>query len=245
VSFLQESKSKVGKLESGLYSFGQQAFAGNFAQGGLAAYAFSPQGTRPWGSTHRGSSEYFERLERMAAKNPRVGEFIGKERGLAAKGKLGGKGGGIGGAALGSAFVAYAAFAESGGPKEKATAAAGAMAGNVGWRVGSNVGRSVGAGIGSAILPGIGTALGAGVGWLVGSFGGYALGDVLVRGTVGQLDKVVETSRRSRKFNWVGDNTAFTGAKASTMRQMSLQLMNQGMMSARSGLGQEGMMLHR
>lgn len=244
MSFYQETQAKLGKLESSLYSIGQQLFAGNFASGGLAAYAFSPGGARPWGSTHRGSAEYFERMESMAAKNPKIQKVLAEERKLAAKGKIGKKGGGLGGAALGSAFVAYAAFAEEGGPKEKATAAAGAIAGNVGWAVGSKAGMMVGAAVGSAI-PVVGTILGAGIGWLAGSFGGYAAGDALVRGTVGQFDKVVETSRKARRFNWAGDNTAFTGAKAATMRQMSLQLMNQGMMSARSGLGQEGMMLHR
>lgn len=267
---------RLNSVDDKFLTWGRNQFASNFAQGGIAAHAFSPGGRRPWGSARHGGGRYIQRLEAMKAAAPHLSakydKMIGEARdayggrgyGRMVKDKKTGamtyKGPGrlskIGGVvmpAAGAAFLAMPAFGE-GSVADKVTNITANAAAMVGWEVGTKVGRlagaKTGAAIGTAILPGLGTAAGAVVGgvagWLGGGLAGSIVGEESVHAWRSGLDHLATIGRRQRKWEgWYGDTSAFQTEKAVTMRQASLQMMNQGMMSARSGLGHEGIMVHR
>jgi hypothetical protein len=244
----------LSSSNSGLANWGRGQFANNFAQGGITSYMFSPGGQRPWGKTERGSTSYMRRLEAMSRATPQYADKINQSKNFKQKygppkGNILGAAGSI--AAIG--FIAAPAFTTKGSAADRMTGVAAGVGIIHGWGVGSEIGKAIGtragAAIGSIVGP-IGTAIGAGLGRLVGYFGGGFLGSYIgeegVHKTRGILDDVAAIGKRRRSWQgWYGDTAAFDTQKAVTMRQTSLQLMNQGMMSARSGLGHEGIMIHR
>jgi len=249
MSFLDETRSGSSRIGSGLQEWGQSVFSRSYAQGGFSSYAFSPGGSRPWAETHRGSAEYFNRLEQMSGRaqgfsKERLTRTLAEERKLSAAGKIGTRKFGFGGAAFNTALVTLPAFFQEGGIKEKSQAVVGGAASAVGWTVGGKAGMTVGAAVGSSFTP-IGTAIGAAVGYLVGAIGGSLLAEKGTSKVFNFFDNQVAAGRKAKTFNWKEDTSAFNTKQAYTMRQASLQMMNQGLMTARSGLGQEGVMLHQ
>ena len=87
--------------------------------------------------------------------------------------------------------------------------------------------------------------VGGGLGKLAMGFTGMAALEFAAEEAIGAWQGGVEKERDLRKLNWVGNTDAFNTQRAHTMRQTSLQAMNSGMMSARSMLGREGVMLHQ
>lgn len=156
-----------------------------------------------------------------------------------------------GGVIIGGAMGAYMT---EGDATDKATGAvAFGIGSTIGWHVGSKAGVWAGAAAGAAIgsvVPVVGTAvgglIGGAIGYLGGGFGGAYLGEQATFGIKSTMDKKVDIARKQKYASgWYGDQSAFNTQKAATMRQYSLQAMNQGMMSARSGLGHEGVMVHQ
>jgi len=152
------------------------------------------------------------------------------------------------GLAAGVGFVAhsgYSAYAAGGTKADVAKAMGAEMAGAAGSAIGLKIGASAGAFYGGLVGGAPGMAIGAGVGWLAGMMGGYGIGASAFMNTVGLSEGLVDRHRSKRAFNWVGSTEAFDTQKSHTMRQQSLQLMNRGMMTARSALGREAVMLHQ
>ena len=135
------------------------------------------------------------------------------------------------------AMIGIPAFTEEGAADKLTGMAAGAAS----W-AGMEIGAMAGAAIGTAILPGVGTIIGGLIGGIAGGIGG----EETVWGAREIADKIADRGKRMRtQQGWYGDTAALDTQKAVTMRQASLQMMNQGNMSARSGLGHEGAMIHR
>lgn len=249
---------------------GQQMFAGNYARGGMASYMFSPGGRRPgglfFGGTSAGSDRHIARLERMKGSGlyneDKIDKAIQGAKNVhhsapkKAWGELGkiGKVGRVGSKAMGVmgnvpamaliSGVAMGAMTE-GSAGDKATAGVAGAVSMVGWEVGSKAGMVAGAAIGS-VVPVVGTAIGAVAGYIAGGLAGAWASEEGVHGIKGMMDKRVDLARKQKRASgWYGDTSAFDTQKAATMRQMSLQAMNSGMMSARSGLGHEGVMVHK
>lgn len=250
-----ESSYKPGSsLTDDMYRWGRQTFAKSYAVGGATSKIFSPGG-RGLSRTRIGSRKYNARLESIraeAAASGRTGtvskidEALGQSRAGKPKGLGGrmGKGMRVGGGALNVAFVALPAFLEGDTVREKTQAVAGGIASSVGWTVGAKAGAAAGAAIGSAV-PVVGTAIGLVAGAIVGGIAGSSVGYAASDASFGYFDSRVEKSKAARRFGWKGDTSAFNTQQAYTMRSASLQMMNKGMLSARSGLGHEGVMLHR
>jgi len=149
------------------------------------------------------------------------------------------------GPALGLAFAGHAAYAAADQGLGAAGKAFGAeVTGAVAGYGGMYAGAAIGAAAGSVLGP-VGMAAGALVGFFGGMMGGYVLGAEAFTGTVELAEGLVDSHRQKRKFNWVGSTAAFDTRRAHTMRQQSLQLMNRGMMTARSTMGREAVMLHQ
>ena len=245
--------NKLSGYGNTLGQWGRGRFASNYAQGGLASYVFSPGCNLPWGSVAEGSDEFFTRLKAMKKAMPQASGRIDKV--MEKAGKTGGISGlGVLGGAVGAGFMIAPMFTAGGSLANRAWAT-GANAANyagfsVGSSLGANSGMAIGAAIGSSILPGLGTAaggvIGAVGGWVAGGLGLSTLAEGGVNAARRYVDNKAVVGKRQRTFSgWGGNTAALTTQKASTMRQMSLQLMNQGLMSARSGLGHEGVMFHR
>ena len=81
------------------------------------------------------------------------------------------------------------------------------------------------------------------------SFAGGMIGAYLVTKPIEygieKWEEGVQRELDARKMNWVGNTDVFDTQRAHTMRQTSLEAMNRGMMSARSMMGREAMMLHQ
>ncbi len=233
--FFAETRTEVHK-------WGQRTFASNYARGGFAATAFAPTSSAalasPWRKTHRyGSPEHMRNLSKIQNMHPQdlnIRDSIEKASKSAGKASLASK---FLGAGMAGAFIALPAFTTPGGPAAKGKAMVAGAAEFAGWEIGSRLGLGIGAAIGGPI--------GAAIGWI----GGGLLGSMgFGSGTHALLDipdKMVDKERAKRTLNWVGDTSAFSTRGAATMRQQSLQSMNRGMMSARSMLGREGVMLHQ
>lgn len=250
MTFAAESAEVAKQSYNTFGAWGRSLFANNYAEGGIASYMFPMEGYKArrgilGGKNLAGSGRYMENLRAMAGSggsNARAADKLLKTH----AGGIKGAGGRVaGGALFGAAFLALPAITTEGGPGEKIRATMGGAAGWAGWEVGGKAGAIMGSSIGSAIGP-IGVGVGALAGYAAGAFAGSAAGQFLGEATYGALDSIASVGRRRRKqSNWVGDMSAFRTQKAATMRQMSLQLMNSGMMTARSALGSEGVMLHQ
>lgn len=253
-SFWQTSRAggaAIGEGASGgarqaFGKMGASTFSKSFARGGLTSRMFPVEGldlerrgifregVRQW------SPAYMRNLQRME----QFGGDIGKSasdvlrNAPAHAGKRMGAGRFIGGKVAGTALVAgLPALLTEGGTGERLTAAAAGIGSEIGWKAGA----LAGAAIGSAILPGVGTVAGA----AIGAIGGGISGWVGTEHAMGVITGVAERGKATRSSNWIQDTSAFTTRRAKTMRQASLQMMNSGMMTARSGLGHEGTQLHR
>lgn len=237
----------AGRLQQsgGLMTWGRGMFARNFAEGGFASRVFSPGGVRPWGRARAGGTRYRQNLMAMKAASPRHTKKIDKLLAAEPKRAAGSILGGVGRVGLAGAFLAMPAIMTEGTAGDRATAMVAGAVGWGGWEIGSKAGMAAGASIGS-VVPVLGTAIGAVAGYLAGGFAGSIGAEKLVYGVKGEMDRIAAEGKRRRTFTgWYGDTAAFDTQKAATMRQMSLQMMNQGMMTARSGLGHEGVMMHR
>lgn len=245
--------SILGEMRWDVHEFGKQYFPGAMARGGGYASAVFAPTTReamaaPWRRKAKyGGTRHIENLRRLQAADPgnkRIAKAIEKASAASGPSKfhIGKFAGRVG---IAAAFTALPALTTPGSGADKARAAAGGLVGQVGWELGSRAGMSVGAGIGSAILPGIGTAIGAAAGFIIGGMAGAVGFDEGFQALTRIPDRMVEKERARRNLNWKNDMSAFQTQRASTMRQLSLQAMNRGQMSARSMLGREGMMLHQ
>lgn len=156
-------------------------------------------------------------------RNTRAGRALGKTKRV-----LGGAGR-LAGPAMGVAMIGMPWFGE-GTIKEKARgSAAGAF---------SFAGMYAGAAVGTAAFGPFGGIIGGIIGGIAGPEALHEMWD--------KADFIAARGRRMRtQQGWYGDTAAFDTQKAVTMRQASLQMMNQGNMSARSGLGHEGVMIHK
>jgi hypothetical protein len=226
--------------------WGRQNFASNFAQGGMASTLFAPTAgeafLNPWRRQHKfGSDQHIRNLESMLARDPnnvKISKAIDKAKLGAGKARgMLGRLAGAGGLALGAGFIALPAFITPGGPAERARAVAGGIAGYAGWSVGAKLGL----GIGTAIAGPIGGVIGG----IVGAFGGSMLADDATQSILRIPDRLVDRERSRRRLDWVGDKSAFQTERASTMRARSMEMMNRGMMTSRSLLGREAVMLHQ
>lgn len=246
--------------------FGQAQFASSYARGGMAAYMFSPGGRRPgglfFGGTTEGSTRHLSRLQKMKASgmydDARIDKAIksAEAHNLKTKKSWGelsklGKTGRVAGALTKTGPMAVitgavAAGVTEGSAGDKATAGlAMGVGATVGWEVGSKAGMAAGAAVGS-VVPVVGTAIGAAAGYIIGGLAGAYVGEEGIHGIRNTMDANVKMVRKQREHRgWYGDTSAFDTQRAATMRQASLQMMNQGMMSARSALGHEGVMIHR
>lgn len=247
--------------------WGQQQFANNFSKGGITSFMFAPKGRRAGGlfggGTRQGSAEHHRRLLDMeqagidTTKAQKGLEKTAKKK-WGELGKLG-KVGRVGGSLMKTGPMAAimggvtAATTEGSAVDKAAAGVAMGLGSTVGWEVGSKAGAwagaATGAAIGTALLPGIGTAIGGLIGGVAGYVGGGLLGayggEEIVNAGKNWMDKSVSYGQRQKYASgWKGDTSAYNTQKASTMRQMSMQAMNQGMMSSRSGLGHEGVMVH-
>jgi len=264
---MQWFKENFGSSPSGLVDprykaqdFGKRHFSSSYARGGLAATIFAPTTGEalksPWRRTHKpGSTQHIANLRKMQMQYPgnkKIAKaLVSAEQGAAKAGMLG-KLGKVAGPAMSAAFVVAPAFTTPGGPYEKGKAMISGAAGLVGFEIGSKAGLGAGAAAGAALgafLGPVGAVAGGLIGGAVGFFGGGLAGSAALSGatdaTFATADQAVQNERNRRQLGWVGDQTAFMTEGAHTMRQQSLQAMNRGMMSARSMLGKEGMMLHQ
>jgi len=236
------------KTNWALHTFGRQQFAKSFASGGVASTIFAPTRKEmilsPWRSrVPIGSDQYVRNLRKLQALHKNDG---GIKKALASveKGSARGIGGSLLGLGLGAAFVAMPAFTTPGDISEKMRAVTAGIGSFGGFAVGSKVGMGIGAAVGS-FIPVVGTAIGAGVGWLAGGLLGGAAGESLTDALTRIPDRMVANERKRRRSDWGMHTAAFQTQRAHTMRQQSLQMMNRGMMSARSLMGREAVFVHR
>jgi len=238
-----------------MHTWGREAFASNFARGGVTSAFFAATPGEAWSAAWRpaleyGSSEHISNLRRIQKTNPNnlnIADTIKKAElaGKTGKGMFKGMVGKMGGPALNAAFVAYEAYNTPGGATEKSRAAATAGVSFVGFGVGMKVGFASGVTAGVAIGGPVGGVIGGVVGGLGGGIVGGLLAEKGMGGIFSATDNMVERERARRTLDWRRDQSAFNTQKAYTMRQQSLQMMNRGMMNARSILGREAVMLHQ
>lgn len=234
--------SMAKEAQFGIHRAGRFLFPDSFARGGNIAPALFAATNRDavsaiWRKPNKaGGAAHIGNLERMLERNP-DSDKIKKALDTARKGS--GKVGMLGrvaGVGMGVGFTALIAYSTPGSGKEKARAAAGSIVGMAGFTLGAKLGATAGVPFGP-----VGMFIGAAIGALGGALGVDEGFQALTR----IPDKLVERERSRRKLDWVGDKRAFQTERAATMRQQSMQMMNSGMMSARSMLGREGVMLHQ
>ncbi len=240
-----------GEMMYDWHQTGKSWFPSSMAQGGnFASTAFAPtikEGFKaPWRRTAKyGSSQHIDNLRKMQAADPsntNIHKAIEKASKGSSKASLLKATSSFG---LGAAFIALPAFTTPGSGKEKARAVAGGAVSFAGVGIGSKIGAGVFGAIGTLILPGPGTIAGAAIGTVIGGLGGAIGFDEGFQALTRIPDRMVEGERARRNLSWKNDMTAFQTRRASTMRQLSLQAMNRGQMTARSMLGREGIMLHQ
>ena len=236
-----KSGSLIGNARWSAHQFGRQHFAGSFAKGGFASTAFAATSTdalvSPWRRKNKpGSQQYIDNLRKIQSAHPgnkKIAKSLTKaEQGVQ---KAGWKGKLLGVGMV--ATVALPMFTTPGSMYDKTKASVSML----GWDIGAAVGMKLGAGVGAAIGGPVGAVLGASAGYLAGGLT-VSLG---IDKAFNAADAAIDRERNKRQMNWVGNQAAFMTQGAHTMRQQSLQAMNRGMMSARSMLGREGMMLHQ
>ena len=230
--------------------WGRQMFAGNFARGGIAATIFAPSRTEMLKNIFRrdlkaGSAQHLENVRQIWNTNPGNERVAGAYAKAANAGRKGFHiGGAVGGGVLFAGISAVQAMTETKDPVKRAEIMASAIPSQIGFAAGARVGFGVGAALGS-VVPILGTAIGGLVGGVVGGFAGGYAGDEIGRAVTSIPRRLGERERLHRKLNWGNPGAEFSTRQAATMRQLSLQAMSRGMMSARSGLGQEGVFLHQ
>lgn len=259
MSFYDESRSawqnyrQAGaKFQQDLYAWGSQTFANSYAQGGHAWKIFSPAGVKGYSRTTIGSPEYNRRLEELRMASERgssARKNIHKALREARAGKLGTKAssGFVGkafGATVGAALIGLPMLTTEGGLKEKGVATAAGAVGYLAFHSAGLAGAYMGAAIGS-IVPVIGNVIGGVIGYGVGALAGSSAVESMVHGGFNVFDRAAMKNRSLRKNSWAGDISAFNTQQSYTMRASSLQMMNSGLLTARSGLGHEGVMLHQ
>jgi len=239
-----------GNAQWSAHKFGRQHFPSSFARNGFASVAFAATPgdalAAPWRRKHRyGSAKHVSNLRQIQAAHPNSAK-INKAMAAAGKktsiGAMAGKA--VGGTVLAGAFAVIPMFTTQGTLYDKTKATIGELGFHGGGLVGAKIGMGFGAAVGSAV-PFVGTAIGAAVGAVVGYVAGGMATQLGITKAFSMADAAVDRERNKRQMNWVGNQTAFMTQGAHTMRQQSLQAMNRGMMSARSMLGREGMMLHQ
>lgn len=239
-TFMQSARWKA-------HQFGRQQYTSNFASGGISSTLFAGTPTDAFKSvfrksTGKGSPEQIRRLQNLAIRypdNPNINKALKNANAnkMVPKSTLSKFGGATLGHLATGAFIGATMFTTPGGLVEKTRATASEAVGFAGW----TPGMAAGAAVGSSILPVIGTGIGMLVGGLAGQIGLSAASDYAFKTT----DRMVESQKRKRNINWVGDSAAFNTQGAHTMRQQSLQAMNRGMSTARSALGREAVMVHQ
>jgi hypothetical protein len=248
MGWFEESRQGLNEATGVVHGLGRQAFASNYAQGGISSWMFPQEGvdTRSLFKARYGSARHVRNLEAMA-QNAKTPEAAARYQKTLTKAKAAGptpRGGGLMGLTMMGAFVALPAFTTEGGWQEKSRAVAEGMGAFAGWEVGAKAGMMTGATVGSAI-PVIGSAVGAVAGYIAGGFLGSEAGAGAVGSGIDVIGRIHARGRRARTSNWIEDTTAFNTRKAYTMRQASLQMMNTGMNSARNAMGHEGVMFHQ
>ena len=241
-------------------SAAQRTFASNYARGGISNIMFEEKASDVFwkslkGGVRANSPEHIKNLEAMSQKSrkgikgwgsaKRTTKALSAARKANAAGKIGpGVIGRTFGGVLGVGLIVGGGALAEGPIQEKARGAATGLGAAVGWQAGGTVGAATGAAIGSVLGP-LGVAAGYAVGYIAGGFIGSEAGMSAADAATRVPDRLVEKERAKRQFTWANDNSAFMTKSAHTMRQQSLQAMNSGMMSARSMLGREGVMLHQ
>lgn len=253
MGFFQETATAVTASNYAIGGWGRSVFANNFAEGGLASYMFPMKDYQVKRGflgmkAAPGSKAYNQNLQALIDRGSKAEAEAAKKlmAKYAGKSSLGWRmSRGLKGGAIGAALIVGFALMAEGGAGEKVKAGMGGVGAAAGWAVGAKAGAAIGAAIGSYI-PVVGTAVGALAGAVVGAFAGSALGQTIGEATWGFLDSIAERGKKVRRTsNWIGDLGTFRTQKAATMRQASLMMMNNGMMTARSALGSEGIMFHQ
>lgn len=248
----QNYRQAGATLQRDLYAFGSQTFANSYAQGGHAWKIFAPSGVKGYSRAAIGSPEYNRRLEELRMASERgssARKNIHKTLREARAGKLGEKAssGFVGkwaGRTVGAALIGLPMLTTEGGLKEKGVATAAGAAGYAAFHTSGIAGAYLGASVGS-IVPVIGNIIGGVLGYAAGALAGSSAVESMVHGSFGMLDKMAMKNRSLRKNSWAGNTSAFNTQQAYTMRAASLQMMNTGLLTARSGLGHEGVILHQ
>jgi hypothetical protein len=255
MSYLDEVRASTGSLTADFNTWGRQTFHKSYSSGGIASYAFSPAGKNTRG-VRVGTSRYNSRLENIrneivssGGNTTKIDKSIASSR--KAPGILRRNLWGLGGI-VSAGFVLTSVLSAEDGPANKLKAGVGGLASGIGFDIGSGLGMKAGALAGAlagSVVPVIGTAIGAAIGGVAGFLGGGFLGssagEKMATSSIDFLDSRVDKSRKARTMGWRRSNAAFSTQAAYTMRSASLQMMNQGMLSARSGLGHEGVMMHQ
>ena len=255
-SWFQRYRATEARGRAVVNTWGRQMFASSFAKGGIAASMFADTpGQAALNafkiSAREGSARQIRNLEHMVQKYPdskRVAKALKAARGPQKMGKLG-----MAMCGAGAAFAAYSIaqplLATRGSATDKVyNSGREAFSYMVGFPVGSTIGKATGTAIGAvlgSVVPFVGTAIGAGLGSLVGHVAGGFVGGELAGALYDIPQRMVDRERSRRNLNWRNDQSAFMTQSAFTMRQQSLQAMNRGMVTARSMLGREGIMLHQ
>lgn len=245
-------------LMSGANQWGRTKFASSFAQGGYAAAVFADtsQGRMDAymgrNQSISGSKEHIQRMRQLAANtsDPAAKAKINKQiSGLAKNGGVGSMGKAIGGALLYGGMTAglvVAPFvATEGSITDRSKAAVSGAAFEVGSGVGGLAGKRAAANVIGKSFLGRTVASGA-VRLGARMAGGFAMTAVAEAGMAG-VDHMRDLGSKTRMngLEWGQQNGAFDTQRAHTMRQQSLQQMNNGTMSARSLLGREAVYLHQ
>jgi len=240
----QSARAGTAAVNKNFSKWGAGTFAKHYATGGLISRSFPVEGMRMERTffgldVQHGSPAYMRNLRRMQAQGGRIGEAaedVLSKTTPASMGKriMGRVSRGVFGPGLAAAVPAMAIPGDTGDRIGHAVAGLGSEAG---WHLGGIMGSAIGGTVGGPI--------GGFVGGVAGRFIGAAAGWAGAGEMFKPIKNLAERGKKARLSNWVQDTSAFTTRKAKTMRQASLQMMNTGMMTARSGLGHEGVMFHR
>jgi hypothetical protein len=219
----QYSKQFGRHLRGEFHHSARQLLPKSFASGSIVAGMFAPTRKEallnPWRRRASvGSPRYMSNLSKLQAMHPenkRIAKAIKQAKGHTSSFKSK-----LVAPGLSAAYVLMSMATTEGDIVEKGRAGAVAAISEVGFFAGSLFGPA-------------------------GAMAGSILFGSAAEATIGHADKIVDSERKKRGLDW-GVNTApFQTARAHTMRQQSLQLMNRGQMSARSLLGQEAVFVHK
>ena len=253
MGWMEEARAGAAATQVDFNAWGRAQYMNNYAQGGIASHMFphqdikarhglrgalgmkTPVGSRAYKANLQSIIKHGSK-EEVAAATKLLGKKSSSIVSKLGRAALGG--------AMGAAFLALPALTTEGSIGDKGKAVAGGAANWAGSVAGMKAGIVGGAAIGS-FVPVIGTAVGALAGGIAGFWYGGQGAEHLMGMGIDTFDRIAERGKRSRTSNWIGDMSAFQTQKAATMRQASLQMMNNGLMTARSALGNEGVMFHQ